>query len=96
MLPRSKLGPSWANEAQPLAADLPELSRPKSKKLSSKEPPAAEVEERQEGVSDLDWMRQRMSKKVDDKGFEQSDDEVEEEEQEKEVSFQPNSSPSPH
>jgi multiple RNA-binding domain-containing protein 1 len=39
----------------------------------------AEPEPRQDDVSDLEWMKQRMSKNVDviEKAFEQSDDEGE-------------------
>lgn len=67
--------------------DVPGPSKLKSKKQSAKEqppPPETDTEERQEGVSDLEWMQQRMSKKIDDKAFEQSDEEAEEE-PEKEV-----------
>lgn len=85
MQPRSKQGPSWANDAnqlQPSMVDVPGPSKLKSKKQSAKEqppPPETDTEERQEGVSDLEWMQQRMSKKIDDKAFEQSDEEAEEE-----------------
>lgn len=75
MEPRTKKGPSWANEAQP---DPPPVT--------SEEKTAQDVDmeqasnDREEGLSDLDWMRRRMSKTVDvvDKAYEQSDDEGEE------------------
>lgn len=65
MQPRTKKGPSWANEArveQPVPP--PEERRD--------EPPASSA-----ALSDLEWMKQRMSQNVDKEGkvFEQSDEE---------------------
>ncbi|KAJ7982776.1 hypothetical protein DFH06DRAFT_710389 [Mycena polygramma] len=68
MQPRGNKGRTWANEAAPAAPINP--------------PPAEAMDEdtepvREEGLSDLDWMKRRMSKNVDvvEKAFEQSDDE---------------------
>ncbi|KAG7085951.1 hypothetical protein E1B28_003479 [Marasmius oreades] len=61
-----KKGPAWANDAQ----SQPEAST-SAKKIDD------EVLVDEEGVSDTDWLKRRMSKNVDgvEKVFEQSDDE---------------------
>lgn len=70
MKPRT--GPAWANEA----TAQPTVSVPKTDDTTMQD---AEPEPRQDDVSDLEWMKQRMSKNVDvvEKAFEQSDDEGE-------------------
>lgn len=88
MQSRAKKGPSWINEAQAQS----ELTSPAAVKLSKpkfiekvKQPPAEEPvgDAQEECISDLDWMRQRISQHVDstdvglEKVFEQSDEEVE-------------------
>lgn len=89
MQPRTKKGPSWANEpAEPALA--PESKR--DKKSKTRTPTSAEVQpeevavspddDRGEGMSDLDWMKRRMSKAAeageddDARAFVQSDDEA--------------------
>lgn len=82
MQPRAKKGPSWANEAQA----HPDLAAPDTTpKLNDKtagDDEKPKEEEREEGISDLDWMRRRMTQTVDsvdtvpEKAFEQSDDEM--------------------
>jgi len=67
MQPRTKKGPSWANEAKESHSILPSAD------------PSEQPEEPHdnEAISDLEWMRRRM-KPLDappDKVFEQSDDE---------------------
>jgi multiple RNA-binding domain-containing protein 1 len=64
MQPRTKTGPSWANEVKP-EQPVPPPEEPDD------DPPAA--------LSDLEWMKQRMSQNVEkvDKVFEQSDDDDE-------------------
>ncbi|KAG5652714.1 hypothetical protein H0H81_003965 [Sphagnurus paluster] len=74
MKPRNKKGPTWANEAQleaPIVVPEPEPEN------TEDVPMADETVARDETISDLDWMKQRMSKAVDvvEKVFEQSDDE---------------------
>lgn len=83
MLPRSKKGPSWADnveEPQPsTSTSVPEAAV--RKPSDPQEPP--DGDERQEGISDLDWMRQRMKKDLavsEEKAFEQSDEEDDHEE----------------
>ncbi|CAK5262937.1 unnamed protein product [Mycena citricolor] len=75
MQPRAK-GRTWANDAAPLASET--TSGPKD---TEKDVPM-EDEQPQEGMSDMEWMRQRMSKNADvvEKAFEQSDDEKDAEE----------------
>ena len=70
MKPRT--GPAWANEA----TAQPTVSTPQTDDTTMQD---AEQEPRQDNVSDLEWMKQRMSKNVDvvEKAFEQSDDEGE-------------------
>lgn len=67
MQPRGNKGRTWANEPAPEPTDPPPAD-------------AMEVDTepvREEGLSDLDWMRRRMSNNADvvEKAFEQSDDE---------------------
>ncbi|KAK7046017.1 Multiple RNA-binding domain-containing protein 1 [Paramarasmius palmivorus] len=64
-----KKGPSWANEAQ----TQPEAST-SAKKIDDKD---VDMVVPEEGLSDLDWMRRRMTSNVDEaeKAFEQSDEE---------------------
>lgn len=73
MQPRTKKGPSWANEATAEASTA--IHQP----AESQNVEMADVAEtsKEEGMSDLDWMKRRMSEKVDnvEKAFEQSDDE---------------------
>ena len=83
MQPRSKKGPSWANDAvQPELITNPAST---SSLKSTENLGTKDVEgdsEKGEGISDLDWMRQRMSKALElgdgskEKIFEQPDDEV--------------------
>ncbi|KAF8182148.1 hypothetical protein K438DRAFT_1840391 [Mycena galopus ATCC 62051] len=69
MQPRGNKGRTWANESAPaVSADDP--------------PPADEMDEdiepiREEGLSDMDWLKRHTSKNADvvEKAFEQSDDE---------------------
>ncbi|KAJ3567263.1 hypothetical protein NP233_g6476 [Leucocoprinus birnbaumii] len=65
MQPRTKKGPSWANEAR--------VEQPIPPPEESKDDPPAHSA----AMSDLEWMKQRMSQNVDttDRVFEQSDDE---------------------
>ncbi|KAG2051106.1 RNA-binding domain-containing protein [Suillus hirtellus] len=72
MQPRTKKGPSWANEAKESHPALP--AGPLETTTTSDEP------DNNEAVSDLEWMRRRMNLESDtspDKVFEQSDDEHE-------------------
>ncbi|CAA7263983.1 unnamed protein product [Cyclocybe aegerita] len=64
---KPKKGPAWANEA---ASQPPVISS------NDEAMPSPEPEQPQGELSDLEWMRQRMSKAVDEKEqvFEQSDD----------------------
>jgi multiple RNA-binding domain-containing protein 1 len=84
MQPRSKRGPSWANETdEPQPVSLPSndaRQKPKRNLPAPKEPPdqPASIPEQQEGMSDLEWMRRRMTTNIETseaKAFEQSDDE---------------------
>ncbi len=75
MQTKTSKGPSWANEPQAEAST--------SKQTLDVDMTAPEDDEpaSQTGMSDLDWMRRHMSKKVDEaevKAFEQSDDEDDE------------------
>ncbi|PBK60975.1 RNA-binding domain-containing protein [Armillaria solidipes] len=75
MQPRTKKGPSWANETQPEASTS---SRTLDVDMQDPGVQALDVEPvNQEGLSDLDWMKRHLSKKVDEdeRAFEQSDDE---------------------
>ena len=69
MKPRT--GPAWANEA----TSQPAVSAPPKNDTATQDV----QQPRQDDVSDLEWMKQRMSKNVDvvEKDFEQSDDEGE-------------------
>ncbi|KAG1767362.1 hypothetical protein EV702DRAFT_1203736 [Suillus placidus] len=72
MQPRTKKGPSWANEAKESHPALP--AGPPEETTTCDGP------DYNEAVSDLEWMRQRMnlvSDSLPDKVFEQSDDEHE-------------------
>ncbi|KAE9390532.1 RNA-binding domain-containing protein [Gymnopus androsaceus JB14] len=66
----TKKGPSWANEAQPKASTS-------ATKLDDPEPMVVDEPAREEGLSDLEWMRRRMTEKADlvEKAYQQSDDE---------------------
>jgi multiple RNA-binding domain-containing protein 1 len=92
MQPRTKKGPSWANGAlsQPTLPNAqPSITNvhPSRAKLvevaevGGEEEGKEGQEEKDEGISDLDWMRRRMSKNVEvtERLFEQSDDEVDDE-----------------
>ncbi|KAK0445041.1 uncharacterized protein EV420DRAFT_1648558 [Desarmillaria tabescens] len=75
MQPRTKKGPSWANEAQQEASTS---SRTLDMDMQDPEVNAPDTEPvNQEGLSDLDWMKRHLSKKVDEveRVFEQPDDE---------------------
>jgi len=94
MLPRSKKGPSWAdNVEQPQPGTSTSVPEDVVQKASApKEPPDDNGEEKQEGVSDLDWMRQRMKRNLtvsEEKAFEQSDEEGDDEEIDPQVSKDP-------
>ncbi|KAG2337556.1 RNA-binding domain-containing protein [Suillus weaverae] len=72
MQPRTRKGPSWANEAKESHPVLPAGS---PEELTTSDGP-----DNNEAVSDLEWMRRRMnlvSDSLPDKVFEQSDDEHE-------------------
>ncbi|KAJ7506616.1 hypothetical protein B0H11DRAFT_237636 [Mycena galericulata] len=72
MQPRGNKGRTWANEAAPaVPLELPTDPTDADEMDQDGEPL------REEGLSDLDWMKRRMSKNVDvaEKAFEQSDDE---------------------
>lgn len=75
MQPRNKKGPSWANEPQSepsLTSKEAEIAQGVDAQV-----PAEVVGDKDEGLSDLDWMKRHMSKKADEveRAFEQSDDE---------------------
>ena len=69
MKPRTKKGPSWANEEAQI-----------SKKAKETKEATPMEDTAQEGVSDMDWLKKHMSKNVDnvEKAYEQSDDELDE------------------
>ncbi|KAJ7771000.1 hypothetical protein DFH07DRAFT_804474 [Mycena maculata] len=73
MQPRGNKGRTWANEAAPTVAA--EAAPPEATDADAMDPDGEP--QREEGLSDLDWMKRRMSKNVDvkEKVFEQSDDE---------------------
>ena len=77
MQPRTKKGPSWANEFD-TGTGPSSTSAGKQTKTGKAEDKNADVnDEKNDNISDLDWMKQRMSKAVDDeaeKAYEQSDD----------------------
>ena len=79
MQPRTKKGPSWANdeEAQPQPSSIgnvhaSRVSLVENAETGGKEADAIDAE----GISDLDWMKRRMTQNLDtsEKAFEQSDD----------------------
>jgi multiple RNA-binding domain-containing protein 1 len=81
MQPRAKKGPSWANDAKQLAfVD----SNAAGEDLNVEDNGGRN---REEGLSDLDWMRRHMTKNIDsvDKAFEQSDDEAMDDKQQEKV-----------
>jgi hypothetical protein len=85
MLPRSKLGPSWANEVDQSQSSikLPDPNIRKSKKEALKEAaPNHELDHEtpQEGVSDMEWMRQRMTQELRTTGAETLEQSEEEDE----------------
>lgn len=67
---QTKKGPAWANDA-------PTVDNAKQGKQEAEKLPMKEDNTKPTDLSDLDWMKQRMSKNVDvvEKAFEQSDDE---------------------
>ena len=76
MQPRTKKGPSWANDFD-IGTGQSSTSAGKQTKTDKTEN-ANVNNEKNDNISDLDWMKQRMSKAVDDeteKAYEQSDDE---------------------
>ncbi|KAJ3505825.1 hypothetical protein NMY22_g17442 [Coprinellus aureogranulatus] len=85
MQPRTKKGPSWANDA---ATAEPVIPEPAALPAPTREPTgdedvamedATEEAPAAEPISDMDWLKQRVSSNVDkvveEKAFEQSDDE---------------------
>lgn len=93
MQARSKKGPSWANDAQQAIPEVALVAERKSKKGKEQNdervPPVPEndaqkpraEDDKGEGMSDLDWMRRRMSQTMDieadtkERAFEQDEDE---------------------
>jgi multiple RNA-binding domain-containing protein 1 len=75
MQPRK--GPAWANDAAQVESSLMGKAKQQPKAPVDVDMDAGDNPVHEEGLSDLDWMRQRMSKNVDtvEKAFEQSDDE---------------------
>lgn len=69
MQPRSKKGPSWANEAQ---------AKPTIQVVEKELDTAMKDAEITEGLSDLEWMKKHVSQMVDaeEKVFEQDAEEV--------------------
>jgi multiple RNA-binding domain-containing protein 1 len=90
MQPRTKKGPLWANEAlqpqpQPSSSCIGNVHASRLKlvekvgaDVNEKETDEKEDEEKDEGISDLDWMKKRMTQNIEaaEKVFEQSDDEM--------------------
>ncbi|KAA1466873.1 hypothetical protein DENSPDRAFT_831780 [Dentipellis sp. KUC8613] len=75
MLPETRKGPSWADAPPPAPKDK---AKTKSKGKDSTTEVSEEASgdaEQPEGLSDLEWMRRRMKEGVEEKAFEQSDDE---------------------
>ncbi|KIK58791.1 hypothetical protein GYMLUDRAFT_170626 [Collybiopsis luxurians FD-317 M1] len=72
---QTKKGPSWANEPQPEASTS-------AKTLDDSTSAAVGEPANEEGLSDMEWMRRRMTEKTDveEKAFFQSDDEKEDQE----------------
>jgi multiple RNA-binding domain-containing protein 1 len=85
MQPQTKKGPSWANEKQtshptmgssslaPPEPSTSDLGYGKPKDQKDSEDMQVDVEPAKE-LSDLDWMRQRMTSQVDEKVFTQDDE----------------------
>jgi multiple RNA-binding domain-containing protein 1 len=90
MKPRTKNGPSWVNEAhsQPQSDVIFPIVHPSRAKLVENAEVAKDEKEkedhedlsaeREEGISDLEWMKRRMRQNIEgtDKAFEQSEDEM--------------------
>jgi len=82
MQPRTKKGPSWANdeEAQPQPSSIGNVHASRVSLVENAETGGKEAEKNDainaEGISDLDWMKRRMTQNLDtsEKAFEQSDD----------------------
>jgi multiple RNA-binding domain-containing protein 1 len=79
MQPRTKSGPSWANEPgknQPTIAPTTDTKVPGNQ--DGKSEPVDPDHDKEEGMSDLDWMRRRMNQnlEVSEKVFDQSDEEM--------------------
>ncbi|KAI0060073.1 hypothetical protein BV25DRAFT_1807867 [Artomyces pyxidatus] len=76
MQPRSRSGPSWADE--PPSEPIPAKNAKKGQDAVLNIAAVDDAEMQPEGLSDLEWMRRRMRQGVEesaDKAFEQSDDE---------------------
>ncbi|KII90259.1 hypothetical protein PLICRDRAFT_40464 [Plicaturopsis crispa FD-325 SS-3] len=76
MQPRTKPGPSWANESHSIST---ETSSANANAAPPTNEEAQSPETREEGISDLDWMKRRMTQTVDadpEKVFDQSDEEM--------------------
>jgi len=78
MKPRTKKGPAWANDMKQEEVIAGKSKLKQEAALMDTEADGVDPA-REAGLSDLDWMRQRMSKNVDvvEKVFEQSDEEDE-------------------
>ncbi|PFH49280.1 hypothetical protein AMATHDRAFT_48833 [Amanita thiersii Skay4041] len=78
MKPRTKKGPSWANEETTNPSTAPTRSSKQMDNVAETSNDESNQEKpSDEAISDLDWMKRHMSKSVAnvDKVFEQSDDE---------------------
>jgi multiple RNA-binding domain-containing protein 1 len=67
MKPVQKNGPSWANDQEPMSSQT--IRKPtKTAKPDETGPTSVdhETNEKDENISDIDWMRRHMSKTVDD------------------------------
>ena len=71
MQPRTKKGPTWANEAQSWPEPSPVQPQKAQEGLVGD---GDAVVTKEEGISDLEWMKRRVKDNV-DAAFEQSDDE---------------------
>ncbi|KAI0078426.1 hypothetical protein K474DRAFT_1593990 [Panus rudis PR-1116 ss-1] len=82
MQPRSKKGPSWANDESLQVPGAPSTSKSKQKEKVSPETPEDQSDtddEQAAPASDMDWLKRHMKSNLDDeKAFEQSDDEPDE------------------
>jgi multiple RNA-binding domain-containing protein 1 len=66
MQPRTKNGPSWANDAGPVLNSPPFPNTKLAKSATPEHTASAEETEQKDGeISDLDWMRRHMAKNVD-------------------------------